>query len=87
MHDLMVKNHQAARIEIVGAGNDGPGLRYVVARVWPPQVPGGPEPNPREEGKYFLRMEHGWVHLPADEISGPVVAVGKLLLNHLPGKD
>jgi hypothetical protein len=34
-----------------------------------------------------LRMEHGWVHLPADEISGPVVAVGKLLLNHLPGKD
>jgi hypothetical protein len=34
-----------------------------------------------------LRMEHGWVHLPADEISGPVVAVGKLLLNHLPGND
>jgi len=84
MHDLMIRNDQAARIEIVGAGNDGPGLRYVVARVWPPRVPGGPEPNPREVGCYFLRMEHGWVHLPADEINGPVVAVGKLLLDHLP---
>jgi hypothetical protein len=55
--------------------------------LWPTGVPGSPEGKPREEGCYFLLTEQGWVHLPADELKGPLVAVGKLLLDHLPWSD
>jgi hypothetical protein len=83
MRHLMDATYPSARVEIVGNGVDGPGLRYVVARVW--QSKGGQRTtsDPIEQGCYFLLMENGWVHLAADEFSGPTVAVGKFLLERL----
>lgn len=83
MREMLLRDHWGGTVEIVAGGNDGPGLRYVVARVWPVKAAGGADGKPREVGSYFLRMDQGWVYLPEDELSGPVVAVGKALLDHL----
>jgi len=83
MLHLMNATYPGARVEIAGSGLDGPGLRYVVARVWLSKAGQGSTGDPIEQGSYFLRMENGWVHLAADEFSGPAVAVGKLLLERL----
>jgi hypothetical protein len=82
MEALMARTYRGARVQIVGSGTDGPGLRYVVARVWPPADPEGSTPGAWEDGRYFLKMEQGWVHLPGDEILGPIVAIGKWILDH-----
>ena len=39
MEDLMARSYRGSRVQIVGSGNDGRGLRYVVARVCPPKAP------------------------------------------------
>jgi hypothetical protein len=87
MRELMAASYPGARVEIVGSGSEGPGLRYVVAEVRPAETSGNPARDRIEEGCYFLRVEQGWVHLSADEFSGPAMAVGKVLLDHLqPGR-
>ena len=85
MQDLMIRTEGPGRVDIVAAGNDGPGLRYVVARVWPTNAPATAAGHSREIGAYFLRMNHGWVHLPEDEVNGQVLAIGKALLDRVPG--
>jgi hypothetical protein len=87
MQDLMARSRPGARVELVGEGREGPGLRYVVARVWPAGASGGAEGSPHEKGSCFLRMEQGWVYLAADEFTGPSVALGRLLLDRLPESD
>jgi len=89
MRTLLLREHPGGRVELVASGNDAPGLRFVVARVWPAVSAGAasvPPGRPREVGWYFLRMDQGWVHLPDDELTGPVVAVGKVLLEWLGGR-
>ncbi len=87
MRQLMATNYPGARVEIVGSGREGPGLRYVVAHIWPAKTGERPAGDELEDGRYFLRMERGWVHLSADEFSGPAVAIGQVLLDHLqPGR-
>jgi hypothetical protein len=87
MHDLMGRTSRGGRVEILSVGDDGPGLRYVVARVWAPATAANAAPSgrPREVGSYFLRMEQGWVHVPGEELNGLVVALGKALLDGLGG--
>jgi len=83
MREMLLRDHRSGNIEIVAGGNDGPGLRYVVARIWPDKTAGGADAKPNEVGSYFLLMDQGWVCLPEDELGGPVVSVGKALLEHL----
>jgi hypothetical protein len=88
MRQLLLRGYPGGRVEIVGAGNDAPGLRYVVARVWPARTglaAGSQRKGPKEAGCYFLRMDQGWVYLPEDDLTGPIIAVGKALLDRLPG--
>ena len=58
MQELLLRDHRASRIEIVAAGNDAPGLRYVVARVWPGNatetVRANAQLQPRRRGARFL---------------------------------
>jgi len=84
MREMLLRDCPGGTVEIVGSGTDGPGLRYVVGRVRSAAATEGADGKPREIGTYFLRMERGWVHLPADEFSGPAAAVGKALLECLP---
>jgi hypothetical protein len=83
MRQMLLRDVPGGRVRIVGVGKDGPGLRYVVAGAWPAET------NPRAHGKprlpevgwFFLRMEQGWVYLPEGDVTGPVVAVGKALID------
>jgi len=84
MREMLLRNNPGAAVEIVGSGDEGPGLRYVVGRVRRTTAAEGARGAPREIGSFFLRLERGWVYLPADEFSGPAVAVGKTLLDLLP---
>jgi hypothetical protein len=84
MRQMLLREMPRGRVRIVGVGKDGPGLRYVVAGAWPAAT----DPRSRtasggyrETGRFFLRMEQGWVYLPEGDVTGPVVAVGKALID------
>jgi hypothetical protein len=84
MRQMLLRDMQGGRVRIVGVGKDGPGLRYVVAGAWPAETdPRARTANGgyREVGLFFLRMEQGWVYLPEGDVTGPVVAVGKALID------
>jgi hypothetical protein len=87
MRQMLLRDVPGGRVRIVGVGKDGPGLRYVVAGAWPAETdPRARTANGgyREVGWFFLRMEQGWVYLPEGDVTGPVVAVGKALIDLMP---
>jgi hypothetical protein len=89
IRDILLRRFPGGRVEIVGAGNEAPGMRFVVARVWPAHTDpraSGKDGGREEVGWSFLRMEHGWVWMRGeDELSAPVIALGKMLIDWLPG--
>jgi hypothetical protein len=89
MRTALLDRYPGAEVQIVGSGNDAPGLRFVVARFRLPASGEGANASPgqpwQEAGWYFLKMDQGWVYIDEDELGGPALAVGKWLLDRLQG--
>jgi hypothetical protein len=88
MRQGVLRDYPGGRVHIVGGGEEVPGVAFIVARVWPAATDSrarGENGGRREIGWHFTHMEHGWVYLPGDDLTAPVFAVGKLLIDSLPG--
>ena len=87
MRATMLREFPGGRVQIIGAGNDLPGLQYVGARAWPASSDArsrGENGGRVERGSYFLRMDHGWVLAGEGELGGPFLALGKILIEGWP---